>query len=109
VGVGRVIATRSGLGGPPGVPAPPGRRRFAVDFAGGALEALTARGDAEPVVSAGRGQPLGAVAYPIVGQKVWRLIFDIDVDPAAPPDLRAYLRRGGAALTETWVYQPPAR
>ena len=109
VGVARVIATRSGQGGRPGWPSPPGRRRFAVDFAGGALEALTARGAAEPVVSSSRGQPQEVAAYPVVGQHAWRLIFDIDVDPAAPPDLRAYLRRGGEALTETWIYQPPGR
>jgi glucans biosynthesis protein len=106
VGVARVMATRSGRGGPPGGPFPPGRRKFVVDFAGAPLAGLTARGDAEAVVSASRGQPLAPVAYPIVGQSAWRLMFDIEVDPAHPPDLRAYLRRNGAALTETWLYQP---
>jgi glucans biosynthesis protein len=109
LGVARVVATRSGLGGPPGMPYVAGRRRFVVDFAGGALATLTARGDAQPVVTASRGQPALVTAYPIVGQKTWRLMFDLDVDPAAPPDLRAFLRRGGQALTETWVYQPPAQ
>jgi glucans biosynthesis protein len=109
IGVARVVATRSGRAGAPGQPLPPGRRRFAVDFAGGRLSALRARGDAEPVVSASHGQPTTVAAYPIVGQPGWRLIFDIKIDPARPPDLRAYLRRDGAALTETWLYQPPPR
>ena len=32
-------------------------------------------------------------------------MFDVQADAGAAVDLRAYLRHGGAALTETWVYQ----
>lgn len=104
VGAGRVIATRFGVGGRPGQPAPPGRRKVVIDFAGGALAGLSARGAAEPVVTASSGQPLAIAAYPVVGQDAWRLMFDIDAPPRASIDLRAYLRRGGEALTETWMY-----
>lgn len=104
VGVGRVIATRSGLAGRPGVPAPANRRKFVIDFAGGALGQFTRRGDAEAVVTSGRGAVVDIAAYPIVGQAAWRLMFDIDL-PQGGIDLRAYLRRGADALTETWVYQ----
>jgi len=103
VGVGRVVATRFGQGGRPGIPGPAGRRKFVIDFAGGGLSGLTRRGDAEAVVTASRGAPLDAVAYPVVGQDAWRLMFDIDLPPG-DTDLRAYLRRGSEALSETWVY-----
>jgi glucans biosynthesis protein len=114
-GVGRVIATRSGQGGRPGVPTE-GRRKFVIDFAGGPLGQLTDRGEAEAVVTSSRGA-IQAVAYPIVGQAAWRLMFDIDLprgdlshgDPAQRAiDLRAYLRRGSQALTETWIYPAEA-
>jgi glucans biosynthesis protein len=104
LGVARVAATRFGRGGRPGQPAAPGRRKFVVDFAGGALSGLTERGAAEAVVTASHGQAIGAAAYPIVGQSAWRLMFDVDLPAGATVDLRAYLRRGGAALTETWMY-----
>ncbi|CAN7486897.1 glucan biosynthesis protein D [Phenylobacterium sp. LjRoot225] len=103
VGVARVVATRSGLAGRPGAPAPAGRRKFVIDFAGGPLGQFTRRGDAEAVVTSSRGAAIEAAAYPIVGQDAWRLMFDIDL-PQGSIDLRAYLRRGAEALTETWVY-----
>jgi glucans biosynthesis protein len=106
-GVARVTATRFGRAGRPGHPVPAGRRKFVVDFAGGALSGLTRRGDVEAVVSAGRGTPAEAVAYPVVGQGLWRLMFDIDIAPGVT-DLRAYLRKGADALTETWIYQVAA-
>lgn len=107
VGVAKVTATRFGQGGRPGQPVPAGRRKFVIDFAGGPLSGLSRRGDVEPVVSSSRGNPLGAVAYPVVGQGVWRLMFDIDIAPGVT-DLRAYLRKGPDALTETWIYQVAA-
>jgi glucans biosynthesis protein len=103
VGVARVVATRAGQGGRPGVPILSGRRKYVIDFAGGALSGLTDRGAAEAVVSATQGRPVDAVAYPVVGQGLWRLMFDLESAPAEA-DLRAYLRRGGEALTETWMY-----
>jgi glucans biosynthesis protein len=106
VGVAKVIATRSGHGGRPGRPVRAGRRKFVIDFAGGALGDLR-RGDAEAVVSSSGAPPIEAAAYPVVGQGVWRLMFDIEPRPGVT-DLRAYLRRGGEALSETWVYQVEA-
>jgi glucans biosynthesis protein len=103
-GVARVIATRFGHGGRPGEAVPPNRRRFVVDFRGDNLAGLTRRGDAEPVVTATGGRVIEPAAYPVVGQSMWRLLFDVDVPPAGTADLRAYLKRGNAALTETWMY-----
>jgi glucans biosynthesis protein len=105
IGVAQVTATRFGPGGRPGQTASPGRRKFVIDFAGGALAGLTARGAAEAIVSASHGQPVDAVAYPVVGQGAWRLMFDLDAPPNATVDLRVFLRRGGEALTETWMYE----
>jgi glucans biosynthesis protein len=103
-GFGRVVATRFGRGGRPGHPAPPDRRKFVVDFEGETLATLTDRGAAEAVVTASRGRVIDPVAYPVVGRKLWRLTFDLDLAAGASADLRAYLRRGGEALTETWIY-----
>lgn len=107
VGAARVVATRFGQAGRPGHPAPAGRRKFVVDFAGGELGKLTQRGEVQAQVSSSRGAPVEAVAYPVVGQAVWRLMFDIDLAPG-DTDLRAYLKRGGEALSETWIYQVSA-
>jgi glucans biosynthesis protein len=35
----------------------------------------------------------------------WRALFDLDVTGSEPVDLRAYLKLGDRALTETWIYQ----
>jgi glucans biosynthesis protein len=103
-GLGRVVATRFGRGGRPGAPAPPEQRKYVVDFEGDALAALTERGAAQAVVTSSRGQPIEPVAYPVVGRKLWRLAFDLDLPAGASADLRAYLKRGEGALSETWMY-----
>ncbi|MGH6956838.1 MAG: glucan biosynthesis protein, partial [Caulobacteraceae bacterium] len=104
-GVARVVATWTGQGGRPGQPIPPGRRKFVVDFAGPALQGLTRQSGVEPVVGLSVGQPIGAVAYPVDGEARWRLMFDAEAPRGTTLDLRAYLRRSGSALTETWIYQ----
>ena len=39
----------------------------------------------------------------------WRMFFDLNVDGAEPVEMRALLRQGTQALTETWLYlfEPP--
>jgi glucans biosynthesis protein len=105
LGVARVIATRTGRGGRPGQPVPLGRRKIVVDFAGGALAGLGRGSGVEAVAQSSRGQILDVSCYPVVGTPNWRLMFDITVTPGPPIDLRAYLKRGPAALTETWIGQ----
>jgi periplasmic glucans biosynthesis protein len=104
-GTAKVVATRSGQGGRPGLPAPPGRRKFVVDFAGASLKGLSRQSGVEPVVSLSSGKPIDPVAYPVEGQSSWRLMFDVAMEPHTTLDLRAFLRRGSDALTETWIYQ----
>jgi glucans biosynthesis protein len=105
IGVARVVATRSGRGGRPGQPVPPGRRKLVADFAGGALAGLGRASGVEAMVQVSRGQPLDLACYPVAGTKLWRLMFDIEVPSGPPIDVRAFLRRGGDALTETWIDQ----
>ncbi len=110
IGVARVVASRQGRGGRPGQPTPPGLRKFAIDFEGAALTGLDRASSVEAVVEAHPGRILDPVAYPVVGAGRWRLIFDLDLrqaglSPGAAVNLRAFLRHGQGALTETWSQQ----
>jgi len=105
-GVARVIATRQGRGGRPGLPPTPGTRKIVVDFAGPALAGLTRQSGVAPVVTSSLGEVGQAVAYPVEGQPArWRLMFDTPAPAGRVVNLRAYLRRGPGALTETWIGQ----
>ncbi len=105
----RVVATRVGRGGKggrdlDGRPSPPGSRKFMIDVDGKALEGV-ARGTAEVAVSTTRGKIDNVEAFPVVGTPRWRLSFDLSGLDGQSADLRAYLRRDGQALSETWLYQ----
>jgi glucans biosynthesis protein len=102
-GVAQVVATRRGEGGRPGLPPAPGLTKYVVDFEGGALATLGRQSGVVPVVSVSVGQPMNAVAYPVVGTHRWRLMFDVASTPGKEVDLRAFLRLGEDALTETWI------
>jgi glucans biosynthesis protein len=103
--IGRVIATRAGMGGVPGQPRLKGVTRYAVDFSGAALGQLTVKDGVKAKVSARGGVIKNTAAYPVVGGGYWRVIFDFTPPDADPVDLRMYLTRNGEALTETWIYQ----
>jgi glucans biosynthesis protein len=105
VGVAKVVATRIGRGGRPGRPTPTGVRRFVVDFAGGRLAGLNHGSGVQAVVSSNRGGPIGATADPVAGTGRWRLMFDIAAEAGNPIDLRAFLRLGEEALSETWNFE----
>jgi glucans biosynthesis protein len=103
--VARVVATRIGQGGRPGQPRPPHVKKLVVDFEGETLGGLTRDSGVEPVVNVERGRIEDAAAYPIAGTSRWRLMLDVTVLNPDSADLRAYLGRNGAALSETWSYQ----
>ncbi len=107
----QVAATRTGIGGVVGQPRKYYSFRFAVDFTGGALAALSKAAQVEPVISASRGEIEIASARPQVEIGGYRAMFDLKPtdDSIEPIDLRLYLRQGGQPLTETWLYQwtPP--
>jgi len=103
--VARVVSTRIGMGGIPGQPRPPGVRKFAIDFAGDALDGLDRDSGVEVVLEASRGTVSGEEAYPVVGTDRWRVIFDLEAAEPDPVDLRMFIRHDDTALSETWIYQ----
>lgn len=105
-----VVATRTGMGGPPGQVRDHFSWRFVVDFAGDAITRLPARSAVEPVITITGGEIESAAARPLLAVRGFRVTFD--VRPAlkdSPVNLRLFLRLGDRALTETWLYQwtPP--
>jgi periplasmic glucans biosynthesis protein len=105
LGVARVAATWQGRAGRPGEASPPGRRKFVVDFTGAGLAGLTRRSGVTGVVDARPSEVLAVAAYPIEGRGCWRLMFDVEAPAGRTVDLRAFLKLGDRALTETWIDQ----
>jgi glucans biosynthesis protein len=103
--IGQVVATRTGVGGRPGQTHDTGSRKFVIDFAGGGLANLDRRSNVEAVVVSSEGAPISPTAYRVVGTDRWRLMFDVAIGVGKTVDMRAYLRQGRNALTETWIYQ----
>ena len=50
-----------------------------------------------------RREPTDLTAYPVVGSDRWRLMFEIASEAGKEVDLRAFLRLGEDALSETWI------
>ena len=106
LGVARTVATRQGRAGRPGLPPTPGARKYVIDFAGDSLAGLTRQSGVVADVTSHVGEVRNPVAYPIEGQTArWRLMFDVATPPGRAATLRAYLRHGSDALTETWTAQ----
>nr|WP_299597570.1 glucan biosynthesis protein [Sphingomonas bacterium] len=103
-GVARAVATRTGTGGRPGEPPRPGQRKLVIDFAGAGLAGLGRQSGVDCNVEVAGGRLVEAHAYPIVGQaEQWRATIDVAPAGAAPAEVRLWLGRGGAALSETIV------
>ena len=104
--VATVAATRQGQGGIPGQIVLKTADKMVIDFEGPALEGLGMEDGVEAVVSIVGGKVVSEPsARTIVGEDGWRLIFDFEVDGEGPAELRAYLRQGTDALSETWSAQ----
>lgn len=101
----RTVATRTGRGGEPGKPRPEGVSKFIVEFAGGPLENVEPEAQPEAVISASRGELSSGFAEPVPSTKRWRVQFDLTVRGSEPIEVRAYLRFGDRAISETWLYQ----
>ena len=100
------VATRIGAGGVPGQPRPDGHLKIVVDFQGWELSGLGQDEGVEPEITVPEGVTLEqAYALPVVGTDRWRLVFDISAEGVETADIRAYLSRDGAPLTETWLGQ----
>ncbi len=87
-------------------PVAPGSRRFIIDFAGGDLAYYQRTPDdvqIVPSVSEG-GRILRTFLVPNPNIEGFRAAIDVQVEPGRHADLRAFLRAGQRALTETWTY-----
>lgn len=102
----RTVATRIGAGGVPGQPRPDGHLKIVVDFQGWELSGLGQDAGVQPEITVPEGVTLEqAYALPVAGTDRWRMVFDISAEGVETADLRAYLSRDGAPLTETWLGQ----
>lgn len=94
-------ATVAGLAAAPPVE---GVRRYIFDFAGPALQGLTNESGVEVSVNLPKSAIVTAAAYPVVGQNgLWRAVLDLRAAEVAPEEIRVYLKRGEAALSETVI------
>ncbi|QXQ07549.1 glucan biosynthesis protein [Sphingosinicellaceae bacterium] len=101
----RVVDCWTGTAGSPGHEPTAGARRLVADFAGPNLAGLTRDSGVQAVVTAGTGQLLTSHAYPVVGiASRWRLIVELAEGNHRPGSLRAYLKNGPDALSETLLY-----
>jgi periplasmic glucans biosynthesis protein len=86
-------------------PPAPGSRRFIIDFTGGDLPYYA--GDpqlVEVVPSTSQGTITRSFIVPNEHTKGFRAIIDVQLEPGQAADLRAFLRTGSRALTETWTF-----
>jgi glucans biosynthesis protein len=104
--VGRATGTWTGMGGRPGHKRPEGVRKFVIDFQGKVFSGLGRNDGVELVVTTSRGEVSNSYNHPVVDQQQrWRALFDVTATGTEPIDLRAFLRKGDRALTETWIFQ----
>ena len=102
---GRVVSTRIGRGGRPGIPRPEGVKKFVIDFEGGDLETLLETDPVALVVNANEGEIVDSYTLQVVDTRMWRAVFDLSVVGDGPINLNAHLHIGGRRLTEQWVFQ----
>jgi len=104
---GKVVNTFTAPARASGSPDPgdPTTRRFLVDFAGGDLSFHLAAPDLVQVVpSASVGRITDVFVVPNPHIRGFRAAFDLKLEPGQSTDLRAFLRAGSRALTETWTF-----
>ncbi len=84
---------------------PPGSRRFIIDFTGGDLAYYAQDPQlVEVVPTTTQGRILRSFVVPNSHMKGFRAIIDLELASGQSTDLRAFLRSGTRALTETWTY-----
>ncbi len=82
-----------------------GARRLIVDFAGGDLAYHLGQPDRiEIVPSVSAGRITRSFLVPNPKTEGFRAFIDVVLEPGQSADLRAFLRSGTKALTETWTY-----
>jgi glucans biosynthesis protein len=86
-------------------PVPPGTQRFIIDFAGGDLPYFLAdpsRVAVAPSTSSGAIKRTFLTPNPKIGG--FRVGIDVQADTGRTMELRAFLKAGERALTETWTF-----
>ncbi|WP_092060376.1 glucan biosynthesis protein [Poseidonocella pacifica] len=101
----QILRTRVGAGGVAGVEAKSDRRKFVIDFGGGAMRELPGDAEVTPHVSAANGTVTEVVLSKISGTDVWRLVIEAEGPAGAVVELKAKLSGYGRDLSETWLYQ----
>jgi periplasmic glucans biosynthesis protein len=104
---GRTLSTYQTSARALGSPEPPipGSRRFIIDFTGGDLAYYLADPElVEVVPSVSQGTIVRSFLVPNPHTKGFRAVIDIQLEPGQSADLRAFLRTGARALTETWTF-----
>jgi glucans biosynthesis protein len=86
-------------------PTDPTTRRFLIDFAGGELPFyLNEPALVEVVPWTSVGRIFHTSVVPNLHTRGFRAAVDVKLEPGQSTDLRAFLRTGQKALTETWTY-----
>lgn len=86
-------------------PPVPGSRRFIIDFTGGDLAFYANDPElVEVVPTTSQGKILRSFIVPNSHTQGFRAIIDVQLEPGQSADLRAFLRTGTRALTETWTF-----
>ncbi|HKH80371.1 MAG TPA: glucan biosynthesis protein G [Methylovirgula sp.] len=104
---GQVVGTYQTAARALGSPEPltPGSHRFIIDFAGGDLAFYAQNPQlVEVVASTSQGKILRSWIVFNSHTNGFRATIDLQLDPGQSTDLRAFLRTGTKALTETWTY-----
>jgi glucans biosynthesis protein len=99
------VSTRAGHAGVAGAAPTPDARKFVVDFAGGAIDALPEGADLRPEITVIGGEIMSAVVVKRADGGAWRAIFDVRRNGREAVEMRCFLRFGDVALTETWSAQ----
>ena len=102
-----VHSTRTGVGGPSGVPLEnPNLRKFVIDFEGGALGNMAPETELKPVVTTSAGEISGLGLHKIDdATQRWRLFFDVDGNDERLIEITAHVAGQDRKLTEVWLFQ----
>ena len=104
--VARAVACWTGAAGRPGQDPIPGARKLVVDFIGDTLAGLDISSGVDAGLDVAGGRLIDNHAYPVIGQaNRWRVVADIAVASPGPANIRLFLKRGTAPLSETVLTQ----
>ncbi|WP_374307162.1 glucan biosynthesis protein [Methylocella sp.] len=81
------------------------RRRFVVEFSGGALASIRSKDDIAVKLSAAPGSIASQRTFFSPGQGVFRVLFELDPGGDVYSELRLVLEAQGKPISETWIYR----